>query len=229
MDLFYRVGNFAEYAHTIMHKKMEGDMEGLSSNKNFLALGDSYTIGEAVPQKAQFAQQAIDELKRDNIIFNEPVVIAARGWTTTDLINTLTTVKLANNFDFVTLLIGVNNQYEDVSIAVYTNEFTTLLNAAIAYADGRQGRVAVLSIPDYSVTPFAANSDTAKIALEINAYNDINRRIAQEKGVTYIDITPISREAKTNVAFTIADGLHPSEQQYGRWAALLAPIIKAAL
>jgi len=210
-------------------KKTGSDMEEFSNGKRMLALGDSYTIGEGVPQQAQFAQQAVTQLASQNIIFNKPKVIATTGWTTADLLRALAAEKPANNYDFVTLLIGVNNQFRNLNITTYRQEFTSLLTKAIAHAGGRPGRVAVLSIPDYSVTPFAANLDTIKIEREINEYNAINRSIAQAQGVIYIDITPISREARNNGSLTASDGLHPSELQYSRWATLLAAKIKEAL
>ena len=123
----------------------------------------------------------------------------------------------------------VNNQFQGRSKDEYSAEFTTLLNRSIAYAGNRRNRVFVLSIPDYAVTPFAINRDTAYISQQINEFNAINKTITTAAGVTYIDITPISREGRTNQSLHALDGLHPSGIQYGRWAALLAPLMKQAL
>jgi lysophospholipase L1-like esterase len=127
------------------------------------------------------------------------------------------------------LLIGVNNQYQGRSIDEYRIQFTDLLNRAITYTGGLRTRVFVLSIPDYSVTPFARSSDTVRISREIDTFNIVNREISIQSGVTYINITPISREARTDALLTAVDGLHPSGKQYERWARLLAPAMKAAL
>ena len=160
---------------------------------------------------------------------NQANIIAATGWTTGSLLNSLFNNPPANNYDFVSLLIGVNNQYQGRSTGEYRVQFTELLNKAIGYAGGRSKRVFVLSIPDYSVTPFAKNSDTARIAREIDSLNIINRQISIQSGVAYLDITAISREARTDPTLTASDGLHPSGKQYERWAILLAPIMKASL
>ncbi len=197
------------------------------SAKNYLALGDSYTIGESVAVNERFPLQAAVLLRTQGIKINEPKIIATTGWTTKNLLDAINAVTLPTNYDIVSLLIGVNNQYQGRSIDEYKAEFTVLLNRSILYAGNKPSHVFVLSIPDYSVIPFAQNSDKAKIAKEIDEFNAANKTIAMQLGVNYIDITSISREPDPSLI--AIDGLHPSGKQYKRWADLLAPVIKAAL
>ncbi|MDQ6758109.1 MAG: SGNH/GDSL hydrolase family protein [Bacteroidota bacterium] len=199
------------------------------SAKTYLALGDSYTIGESVSSAERFPNQAVTFLRAQGIKINDPKIIATTGWTTRNLIDAINASPLQNNYDVVSLLIGVNNQYQGRSIDEYKTEFTLLLNRSIQYAGGKATHVFVLSIPDYSVTPFAQNSDTARIAREIDQFNAVNKTIAQQFGVNYIDITPISREAKNDPSLIAYDGLHPSGKQYKKWAELLVPLIMKVL
>lgn len=199
------------------------------SSKTFLALGDSYTIGEAVSAEQRFPSQTALLLKDYGIKINTPDYIATTGWTTQNLQDAINNKKPSNNYSIVTLLIGVNNQYQGLNFTDYKNQFTSLLQQAIGFAGNNKDHVFVLSIPDYSVTPFARNSDTAQIAREIDQYNAANKAITESFGVSYTDITPISREAKNNPGLVAQDGLHPSALQYQRWAALLAPVIKSHL
>lgn len=197
--------------------------------KTYLALGDSYTIGQSVAAVERFPSYAVLQLVEKNVRMTQAEIIATTGWTTGNLLNALNNNPPAKTYDFVTLLIGVNNQYQGRSIDEYRIQFTDLLNRAITYTGGLRTRVFVLSIPDYSVTPFARSSDTVRISREIDTFNIVNREISIQSGVTYINITPISREARTDALLTAVDGLHPSGKQYERWARLLAPAMKAAL
>lgn len=197
--------------------------------KKYLALGDSYTIGQSVQAAERFPYQTNLLLSAQGVAVNTPDIIATTGWTTTNLINALDANMPAKDYDIVTLLIGVNNQYQGKGIEEYKNEFTILLNRAIQYAGNNKMHVFVLSIPDYSVTPFAKNSDTAAIARQIDAFNLANKNITEQLGARYVDITPISREAAADAALIAADGLHPSGKQYKRWAELLAPLVKNSL
>ena len=198
--------------------------------KNYLALGDSYTIGQSVAAAERFPAQTINILSKDSINFNVPEYIAQTGWTTRNLISAVNTMPpLKTSYDFVTLLIGVNNQYQGRSQAEYATEFTELLNTAIQYAGNRTKRVAVLSIPDWGVTPFANGRDRALIALQIDSFNVINKQIALARGVNYIDITASTRMAATDPTLIATDGLHPSGNEYSKWAVLLAVIIKLSL
>jgi len=199
-------------------------------HKTYLALGDSYTIGESVSEPARFPAQTVSMLLNDSIQFLTPEYIAVTGWTTGNLLNSLNSDAPARStYDFVSLLIGVNNQYQGQSMAQYRTEFTTLLNKAISYAGNRSSRVAVLSIPDWSVTPFASGRDTALIRSQIDAFNAINKQITLENGVHYIDITPSTRMALTDRSLLAADGLHPSPKEYKKWATMLAAFIRTVL
>ncbi|WP_448700806.1 SGNH/GDSL hydrolase family protein [Mucilaginibacter sp. AW1-3] len=198
------------------------------TNKNtlqYLALGDSYTIGESVDLAQSFPYQLKNSLATQGYPVADPKIIAVTGWTTTNLIDAIAQAKLTQKYDLVTLLIGVNNQYQGKSQAQYRTEFVQLLNTAIAFANGNKKHVFVLSIPDYSVTPFAQNSDRAKIAAEIDQFNDINLYESTNAGVNYLNITGISRQATTDPALIAPDGLHPSAKMYQLWINGLAPMV----
>jgi len=195
------------------------------STLQYLALGDSYTIGQSVDPVQAFPYQLKDRLTAQGYTVADPKIIAVTGWTTTDLINAITQANLTQKYDFVTLLIGVNNQYQGKSQAQYRTEFVQLLNTAIAFANGNKKHVFVLSIPDYSVTPFAQNSDKARIASEIDQFNDINLYESSNAGVNYLNITDISRQAATDPTLIATDGLHPSAKMYSLWVTGLAPMV----
>lgn len=184
---------------------------------NYLALGDSYTIGEMVNISQSFPYQLAARLSGEGFPVNTPTIIAQTGWTTSNLISAITGRALTSKFDFVTLLIGVNNQYQGLSQDTYRTEFVQLLNTAINFANNNKLRVYVVSIPDYSVTPFATGLNQVKIATEINQFNMINKEESAKAGVNYVDITPISRQAATDPTLIAPDGLHPSAKMYGLW------------
>ncbi len=192
--------------------------------RTYLALGDSYTIGSSVSQAERFPVQATQLLRQQNIDAIDPEIIAVNGWTTLNLLSSLrSSPPQKKTYTFVTLLIGVNNQYQGGSLEEYKSDFAKLLAMAISYAGDITSHVFVLSIPDYSVTPFAHGSNTAKIATEINAFNAANKSISLNAGARYIDVTGISREAKNDPSLIAGDGLHPSGLQYKRWCELLVP------
>jgi lysophospholipase L1-like esterase len=194
-----------------------------------LCLGDSYTIGEAVEEQERFPMQALELLKQQNLHFEKPVIIAKTGWTTDELAAAIQEHKVKGFFDFVTLLIGVNNQYRQRDLENYRTEFSALLNTAIKYAAGNRGHVFVFSIPDWGVTPFVAQDSKHRtrqqIATEIDAFNTINREEATREKVHYIDITPHSRTALTQRLLIANDGLHPSGLMYKEWAERLVKAI----
>lgn len=189
----------------------------------YLALGDSYTIGESVPENERWSNQLADLLGKNNHP-TEVTIIARTGWTTAELWDGIQARKIHPPYDLVSLLIGVNNQYRGCDIDEYREQFAFLLNKSIEYAGGDAKRVIVLSIPDWGVTPFALGRDREKIAREIDAFNAVNREETEKAGAHYIDITPISREAADDSSLIAPDGLHPSRRMYALWAEKTLPI-----
>jgi len=183
----------------------------------YLALGDSYTIGEAVPQIQSFPYQLASQLRLNNFNIGNPMIIATTGWTTTQLKDAIAAAALKKTFTFVTLLIGVNNQYQNYNPDAYRADFKDLVNTAVLLAGGYKNRVFVLSIPDYSVTPFAASSNKDLIRQELDIFNDINQNESNLAGVYYLNITGISRNAATDPSLLAVDGLHPSGLMYNQW------------
>lgn len=194
----------------------------------YLALGDSYTIGQSELYTHSFPFQLASQL-RSKYYVTDPLVIARTGWTTTDLKRAITDSALTKKFSFVTLLIGVNNQFQNGDINSYWSDFDDLVNTSILYAKGNPKHVFVLSIPDWSVTPFALASgrDTATIRSQIDYYNAINESESKRLGVNYLNITGISRMAKTNNSLLADDGLHPSGVMYKMWVDLLVKQVMA--
>jgi lysophospholipase L1-like esterase len=193
-----------------------------------LCLGDSYTIGESVPVAERWPVQLAEVLRERGMDVADPVIIAKTGWTTDELSEAIDEADPQGPFDLVTLLIGVNNQYRGRSAEEYRRQFHGLLARAIGFAGGRAGRVIVLSIPDWGVTPYAADRDRQQISREIDAFNAINREETGKAGARYVDITPISREAVSQPALIAEDGLHPSGGMYRRWveAVLLGGLLR---
>lgn len=182
---------------------------------SLLALGDSYTIGEAVPENQRWPEHLKVLLAEKGIALEQIDIIATTGWTTDELLKAIEKRALTGKYSYVSLLIGVNNQYRGYNIEVYKAEFERLLNIAFSYALNKEN-VFVLSIPDWGVTPFAEGRDRQQIAKEIDAYNSINKHIALQYNISYIDVTGISRiDDDTLVA---DDKLHPSGKMYALWA-----------
>lgn len=191
----------------------------------YLALGDSYTIGESVAAQERFPEQAVALLAGKGIRVAAPRIIAITGWTTDELAQAIQAADIKTTYNMVTLLIGVNNQYRGRSLEEYRIQFTQLLEQAIAFAGGDVRRVVVLSIPDWGVTPYAEGRDRAQIATEIDAFNAANKAITLQYGAGYLDITPMSRQGKTDATLQAADGLHPSGRQYTLWAQQLSLLL----
>jgi len=198
------------------------------SGFRMLALGDSYTIGESVPETDRYPIQAAKKLcENEHICFTHPEIIAATGWTSGNLLAALSSVKPAGPYHVVTLLIGVNNQFQGLSPYEYKAQFTTLLQKAIALAGNLPSHVLVLSIPDYSVTPFGRSKPgPAHISVQIDSFNIINRQAAADYNVNWLDVTVESRKAARDATLIAADGLHFSGKEYGIWARLMEPILK---
>jgi len=200
-----------------------------TGNFNWLALGDSYTIGESVNEDERFPAQTVALLKNDSLLINLPRYIATTGWTTQNLLDAIAMQNPQGPFDVVSLLIGVNDQYQHMDTAGYRLRFTQCLLNAITLAGNKKAHVFVVSIPDYSVTPFAQQSDTIHIRKEIDEFNAINKAITLSFDISYTDITPFTREAKHDASLIASDGLHPSGKEYAKWATLLAPGIAKVL
>lgn len=197
----------------------------------YLALGDSYTIGESVKQSESFPFQLKDALKTEGITIETPKIIAVTGWTTDELQGAIKQAKLTQKFDIVTLLIGVNNQYRGYPIETYKKEFSELLQTAIDFSGGRKARVFVISIPDWGTTPFAKNASKSPetIAIEIDAFNAAAAKIANEAGISFTNITTDSRMATNDISLIAADGLHPSGKMYYNWVNALTSKISSVL
>ncbi len=189
---------------------------------SYLALGDSYTIGETVLLADNFPYQTVQLLREKGFSFYAPEIIAKTGWTTDELTNAISQRKTLPSYDFVTLLIGVNNQYRGRTVENFKPEFEALLRQAIRFSGNNKDHVFVLSIPDWGVTPFAEGRNRAQVAREIDAYNNICKQVSMENGVHFIDITPSTRLATKDHSLVAADGLHPSGKEYSKWAADLA-------
>lgn len=188
---------------------------------SYLALGDSYTIGESVPVEKRWPVQLVEKLRARNYNMASPKIIAKTGWTTQNLLNALETeLRVQQEFDLVSILIGVNNQYQKKSISEYETELNELFKKAISHSRTREKGVFALSIPDYGATPFGEdNSET--IGREIDEFNAVFRKVAEAYNVTFFNITPISREAKYNPELTAEDKLHPSGLMYQYWVDLI--------
>lgn len=193
---------------------------------SLLCLGDSYTIGELVPLHDSFPYQTIQLIRKAGLHFNAPEIIAKTGWTTFELAEHLIHTQLEKEYDFVTLLIGVNNQYRGLSIDDFKNEFDFLLKKAIHLSGENPARVIVLSIPDWGVTPFAAGNNQQKISDEIDAYNQICELAAGEHHCHFINITTSQREDGNKEEFLASDKLHPSGKEYAKWAIEVFNVIR---
>ncbi len=196
----------------------------------YLALGDSYTIGQSVLEKERFPAQTTSLLLAQNIPIVNTAYIAGTGWPTTELLRNIDLINPKGPFDIVSLLIGVNDQYQGRDTGAYHADFILCITKAIELSGYKRDHVFVLSIPDYSVTPFAYRySDTVAIRNALDAFNTINKRVTDSLGISYTYITALTQEARYNKSLLAADSLHPSGLDYERWAALLAPKMQKVL
>src|SRR5574341_639990 len=209
--------------------KMEPTDKEQSQMIKILALGDSYTIGEGVKQSERWPMQLASQLRKGNLKVDTPRIIAVTGWTTTDLMSAIEKSRLEEQYDLVTLLIGVNDQFQGYSEETYASGFKKLVVKAIKLAGGRPNRVIVISIPDYSVTPFGKRFGPARIRAEVDKFNEINKEIATENRVHYVNVTEISRRAAEDPTLLGSDGLHPSAKMYAEWVELAVPVAKSML
>jgi len=198
---------------------------------SYLALGDSYTIGEGIDEAGRWPLQLAAALREDGIALADPRIIATTGWTTDELSAAIDATAPLGCFGFVSLLVGVNNQYRGRELDNYRAEFDALLVRAAGFAGDRADRVLVLSIPDWGVTPFAAGTgrDRATIARELDDYNAAARALCDARGIAFVDITQISRQLGAEPMMLAADGLHPSAAMYAQWARLALPVARRLL
>ena len=197
----------------------------------YLALGDSYTIGEGVDPGGAWPMQLARALRAEGLAVADPQVIATTGWTTDELDAAIDAAAPPADFDLASLLIGVNNQYRGRDAGEYGRHFGALLERTIGFAGGNPGRAFVLSIPDWGVTPFAAGSgrDQAAIGRELDAFNATARAQCRARGVAFVDITPVSRARGAEKRMLAGDGLHPSALMYAQWSALALPVVRGLL
>lgn len=203
---------------------------------SYLALGDSYTIGEGVLPEDNFPSQTVKLFNQTSVGvdnrrqgFTAPKIIAKTGWTTDELDAAIDEANISTHFDIVSLLIGVNNQYRGRSVSEYKVQFDHLLQRAIGFAAGKTNHVFVLSIPDWGVTPFADGRDRAEVAAAIDAYNDAAKNICEQYRIVFIEITISQRVDGTKEDFLVSDGLHPSGKEYLKWAEKLSAAIRKVL
>jgi lysophospholipase L1-like esterase len=194
---------------------------------SYLALGDSYTIGQSVEESDRYPAQVTGLLRGQGLPYRDPVIIATTGWTTGNLLGATPVAAPGPPYHVVTLLIGVNNQYQHRTQSEYAIDMKTLVERAVKLAGNNASHVILLSIPDYSVTTFAAHMDRAAIAAEIDSLNIINKQAALDHGTQWLDVTAESRKAATDASLVASDGLHFSGKEYAVWAAMLAPLMKA--
>jgi lysophospholipase L1-like esterase len=191
----------------------------------YLALGDSYTIGASVAVAERWPVQLVAALRAQGINISDPKIIAKTGWTTSELAEGIVEAQPQGPYDLVSLLIGVNNQYRGLSQEQYREEFVGLLETAVSLAGNQPNRVFVVSIPDWGVMPFAQGRNREEISAEINAFNRTNQEETEQRGILYIDITPISRQASSEISLVAEDTLHPSGEMYHLWTDKMLPIV----
>ena len=195
----------------------------------YLALGDSYTIGEGVEDQERWPAVLVDLLAARGVALGPPHYVAQTAWTTDELSDAIDAAKPAGPFDLVTLLIGVNDQYRARPVSAFQGEFATLVKRSIAFAGKRASRTIVVSIPDWGATPYAKGRDRDLIGREIAAYNSRAREIVNKLGAHWVDVTESSRAMLQEPELAVADGLHPSGEMYRRWAELILPVAEDAL
>ena len=222
---FFSVSGFISGLVVLLIFTAEPAMK-MHSSRSLLCLGDSYTIGESVPVAENFPNQVVRSLRESGFGFQQPEILAKTGWTTDELQQAINQHRFQPSYDFVTLLIGVNNQYRGENVEHYKPQFESLLEQAIQFAKGDAAHVIVLSIPDWGTTPFAKDRNTASIAREIDDYNKVNKEIAAAHKAHYIDITTGMRETANDLSLLASDGLHPSAKEYARWSREIYEVIK---
>ena len=230
MKIYLRVFSFVMFigflsCHVEDEKtnSLTNDENTSNSLKTYLSLGDSYTIGQSVADSLRWSNQLVKTLNREEITFEPAEIIARTGWTADELLTAINAANISVKYDYVSLLIGVNNQYRGRSVKSFEPDFIKLLNRAVALSNSGSSRIFVLSIPDWGAMPFAKDQDRDRIAAEINTYNNSIKRICANGNIAFFDITSISREALTNSAYVAVDELHPSGEMYAEWVKMVIP------
>ena len=195
----------------------------------YLALGDSYTIGEGVNITESFPYQVVEALRKKGFNFSAPEIIAKTGWTTDELSAAIDAHQFLSKYDFVSILIGVNNQYRGRTVEEYKLELEGLIKKALLFADGKKEHVIVISIPDYSISPFAQSIDPENISRSIDLFNSVNNALSIQYKVQHIDISTDLKDVKDNASLFVEDGLHPTANEYGKWANETVKIISDQL
>ncbi|HEU4993938.1 MAG TPA: SGNH/GDSL hydrolase family protein [Gemmatimonadaceae bacterium] len=216
----------APLARTIQRWRRAGSAAAidLPSLKRYLALGDSYTIGEGVVEAERWPNQLAGMLRVREIGLEDPLIFARTAWTTDELTDAIDAEKIVGKFDLVTLLIGVNDQYRSRSVQSFAAEFSVLLRRAKAFGGRKASRVIALSIPDWGATPYGEGRDRALIGREIDAYNARAQKLTSAAGARWVDITTITREMQDDERLVASDKLHPSAEMYRQWAELVLPL-----
>jgi lysophospholipase L1-like esterase len=224
-----RFARFHSKLHTTKHfatkREKHKILDTLKLPLRFLALGDSYTIGEGVDSDQCWPAQLRVALQRKRIPLEDPIILAQTGWTTSDLLAAIVKADVHGPFDLVTLMIGVNNQYQGLDRKAYQDEFRKLLGLALNFTDGCPAKILGISIPDWGVTPFNEDRDPLKISAEIDEFNHINQTECLVAEITYIDVTLISRFAADDISLLAPDTLHPSRKMYATWVELMLPAV----
>lgn len=198
-------------------------MEEKNTNElNYLALGDSYTIGECVEESERWSVQLVHKLTAMGKAFAQPKIIAKTGWTTDELKSAIVSENINQTFDLVSLLIGVNNQYRGLNVEQFRKGFVELLEMAIQFVDNKPSQVFTVSIPDWGVTTFGGGGSKPEISTQIDLFNEVVREESEKKNIAFIDITPISRQALDDSSLIAHDDLHPSGKMYKLWAEKIA-------
>ncbi len=204
-------------------------MKDPASSYRYLALGDSYTIGEGAAPADRWPVQLAARLRAGGFDMHDPLIIARTGWTTADLLSEPALKSVSGPFDLVSLQIGVNDQYQSVPLARFQAQLNQLLAQARMFAGGRPERVIVVSIPDWSVTPFAEGRPLPRLRREIEAFNQAAASQAKALSAGFVNITPLSRQVGSDASLLAADGLHPSGIMYAQWVELVLPVAQIAL
>ena len=203
--------------------------EEAPTSYTYLALGDSYTIGESVDASLRWPVQLADSLNSLGFQVEDPLIIATTGWTTDELRQGIASANVQDTFDLVSLLIGVNNQFRGYDTAQYRTEFQELLSQSVGFAGGEKDHVFVVSIPDYGATPFGKNRNPEKIGRELDLYNDMARGMCEARGIDFYNITDISRKGLDDPELVASDGLHPSGKMYSQWVQRILLVVKEKL